>query len=539
MIVSEFMGKEKKLILSVLIPSLIWFLAQVITAVPISATEGRSTSEAHGQNSAITGSSNFQKSGEEVTSCSGTVEWPEYSDNPFTIPTSLPPLSGRGGLIVNFFTNDCLLDYAISQKDGEKGKGIARIAVYDHYGSEVWKKENISLQMNALAENYGLPGWNGPGISAGDVDGDGKVEIVHLDTTNQVIIRNGQTGDIKKTFRMKSPGESNFWGLLKSLIPYNAFTEPSRWGMVQVVNLRGQGPHDAILQSDPLPFDRLMAIRLDTGKPLWSYNDYIGQKHGGFRTADIDSDGRDEVLGVTIIDDDGTRMNAWNYPIQLNTTSAPHIDAIHAYDIDPNIPGLEIVLLEEYWGDHKEANHTALINPDQVIWRTHRENMEPQNTAIGEFDLSSPGLEIWSRSRFETDQKPWVYNAQGRIIASYDINNVKPDDWSEKGIEFIYVIDWDGHGLHHIAAKERHVEGKIAVLHPLTGEFIEVWKEVATHLFVADVAGDTREEIIVFNNETKEIRVYWNPKPGPGKAQRLWRQNHYQRAKDNYNYYSP
>jgi hypothetical protein len=174
-----------------------------------------------------------------------------------------------------------------------------------------------------------------------------------------------------------------------------------------------------------------------------------------------------------------------------------------------------------------------------VIWRKNSDNLEPQNSAIGEFDTSKPGLEIWSRSRFETDQQPWVYDAQGNVIASYVMNDVKPDDWSEKGIEFIYVIDWDGSGQQYIAAKERHVDGKIAVMNPLTGEFIKVWDEVAARIFVADVSGDAREEIVVFNNDTREIRIYWNSDPSPGSSNRLWLDNHYQRAKDNYNYYSP
>ena len=526
----------KKNILSVIFLSLILLLGQVVETVITSAREDQAEEQRHVQNTDVTRESN--KPGELSKSCNWTAEWPEYSANPFKIPTSLPAFSRRGGLIVNFFNDDCLLDYAISQKDGKFGPGTSRIAVYDHSGSEIWKKENISLRINERAEDYGLPGTNGPGISAGDVDGDGKIEIVHLDTENQVIIRDGKTGNVEKTIAIPFPAESKFLGLVQKFTPFKLFTESSSWGMVQVANLRGHGLQDAILQSDPVPFNRLMAIRLDTGKTLWSYDSYIGQKHGGFRTADIDADGRDEVLGVTIIDNDGTRMNDWDYPISINTVDAPHIDAVHAYDVDPTIPGLEIVLLEEHWGAREKLNHTALVNPNKVIWRVDKDNIEPQNSAIGEFDRSTPGLEIWSRSRFDTYQLPWVYDAKGKVIASYVMNEVKPSDWSEEGVEFIYAINWNGSGQQHIAAKERHLDGKIAVLNPLTGEFIKVWNEVASHLFVADVAGDAREEIVVFNNETKEIRVYWNDEPGSGSTQRLWLQNRYKRAKDNYNYYS-
>ncbi|MCA9471520.1 MAG: hypothetical protein MRJ96_01270 [Nitrospirales bacterium] len=473
------------------------------------------------------------------TKCDWTSPWPAYSSNPFSIPTSLPPLSGRGGIIVNFFTDDCLLDYAISQKDGKYGSGVGRIAVYDHDGHEVWIEENIDLRINGNAEHHGLPGWSGPGLSSGDVDGDGKIELVHLDTDNHVVIRDGQTGAVKKTFSIGYPAGSNPLERMKQFLSSYGLTKERHWGMVQVVNLRGQGLQDAILQSDHLPFNQLAAIRLDTGALLWTYEGYVGQKHGGFRTADIDLDGRDEVIGVTILDDDGKKLNTWEYPVTIDTIDAPHIDAVHAYDIDPSIPGLEVLLLEEHWGKSKPANHTTLVNADKVIWRANREYIEPQNSAIGEFDLSAPGLEIWSRSRFDKAQLPWIYNAQGEVIAQYALNDMKPEDWSDSGIEFINAIHWDGNGLQHIAAKERHTEGKVAILNPMTGEFLKVWDETAAHLLVADVAGDAREEIIVFNNKTKEIRIYWNEKPGSGDTQRLWLHNHYQRAKDNYNYYSP
>ena len=64
------------------------------------------------------------------------------------------------------------------------------------------------------------------------------------------------------------------------------------------------------------------------------YENYKGQGQHGMQTADIDGDGRDElVLGSAVLDDNGIPM--W-------TTGLGHNDVGHVADIDPANPGLEI-----------------------------------------------------------------------------------------------------------------------------------------------------------------------------------------------------
>ena len=57
-------------------------------------------------------------------------------------------------------------------------------------------------------------------------------------------------------------------------------------------------------------------------------------------------------------------------------------------------------------------------------------------------------------------------------------------------------------------------------------------------LYVADVSGDWREEIIVISGN--ELHIYENPVANPRPKQpRLWDKQHYRRAKMSWNYYSP
>ncbi len=99
----------------------------------------------------------------------------------------------------------------------------------------------------------------------------------------------------------------------------------------------------------------------------------------------------------------------------------------------PDLPELEVVLLEEELRNFQRVGSTVLANRQGVLWQSDHENLEPQNAAVGEFCLETPGLEIWCRSRHDTDQTPFVFDAQGRVIASWKMDDVAPADWIDRG----------------------------------------------------------------------------------------------------------
>jgi len=473
------------------------------------------------------------------------ANWPNYKQNPFSIKLSSLQnnISGRGGIIVADLNNDGLLDYLVSTQINDSGQGRATIGAYDHFGEIIWVLDNVNIVLNGKAEDNGLPGWSGPGLSVSDIDGDGNTEVIHLNLNNDIIIRDGMSGMVKKKIHVSLPTESIFdrlqrvvkifwyqnWKKAKRALIHPA--EPEKWTHFQIVNLRGRDDNDIILQADPLPFRWLKAVSLIDGKTLWENYEYTGLQHGGFRAADVDQDGYDEIVGAVFIDHDGSVKNNWRY-----RKISGHFDSLFIGDVLKEEPGLEWLLLEE---SHDNDDRTTLLGTKDVYFYHSFNGWEPQNAAIGEFDLKKEGLEIWCRSRFDADQKPWVLDSKGKTIASYRLNDMKPDLWSKKGIEFIYSIDWDGNGKHYLAAKERHVDGKIAIIDPLTGKFIQWWNENAARIYVVDIAGDSREEIVVINSEENEIHVYWNNKKNDTEKERYWDLNHYKRQKLNYNYYSP
>ncbi len=449
---------------------------------------------------------------------------PRFEGEPVVIRLDLPEVSDRnGGIIAADLTGDGRMDFLVTV--------TGHVAAYANDGSKLWVLET-DVRVSTKSEDHGLPGHHGPGVQAGDIDGDGRTEVVFLTQDSVLHVVDGSTGQTKWTAQPPVPDGAE------------------RWEMAIVANLRGEGDRDVILQTTdreqrPLPgTDRLRTYALGRfltayrfadlaegrDQPLWSRDDYFGCAHNGARIADLDGDGRDEVLGGTILSPEGDVLYTLPMPaLRL----LPHLDSIFVADVLPDRPGLEVVALEERGGER-----VFLYDEDGLIWAHHYLRQEPQNAVIGRFVPDVEASQIWCRSRYNTRQKPFVFDAAGNVIATYEMAEAAPPGWTLAGVEVIHTIDWTGEPTQLAAAKERHTAGDVGVFDPITGKFLLRIPEQADRLYVADVFGDWREEVIVLAGN--ELRIYQNPAPNPRPDQpRLWDQPHYRRSKTTWNYYSP
>jgi hypothetical protein len=428
--------------------------------------------------------------------------------------------NGAGGIVTADVNRDGYRDFIITQP--------GFITVYDHYGKNLWSKR-INIRVSKRSERFGLPGLHGPGVQAADIDRDQSMEVLFLTNESILYLVRGDNGEVIKTIRLKCP------------------TGAERWEHLVVANFRGEGDRDILLQATnakgyrmgrylaAYALDDILKNRID--KPLWERHDFVASAHSGVRIADMDGDGRDEVLGGAILNPEGEIL----FQIPLRG----HIDAIIVSDIRPDIPGLEVVALEEGGRerasdsiDSRGGNHVFLYNRERLIWKSHYMHQEPQNAAVGEFDIDNPGLEIWCRSRYDTTQRPFVINAQAEVISNYEMAIKAPVGWTPKGVEVISPIYWTGNRRQSIAVKERHKHGDIAILDPISGNFLHRIKESADRLYIADVSGDWREELIVLSGN--ELHIYSNRRKNPDPTHpRLWTYNYYHRSKMTWNYYNP
>jgi hypothetical protein len=353
-------------------------------------------------------------------------------------------------------------------------------------------------------------------LAAGDVDGDGRCEVVFLTKDSVLHVVEGATGREKATARPPVPDGA------------------ARWEMAMIADFRGRGRDgDILLQATNAKGYRTgrhlaayaVEALLKDGKPLWRTDEFVSCAHNGARLADLDGDGKDEVLGATIYSPDG----------KLLARAAPfrgHMDSVFVADVCREKPGLEVILLEE------GSNQVQVIGAAGAIWRQHFKQQEPQNAAVGRFRAGSDEVFIWCRSRYNEHQKPFVFDSAGKMVFDYAMDDVAPPGWTASGVEVIHTIDWTGARQQLACAKERHRSGDVCLFEPLTGKFVARFTEKGDRLYVADVAGDWREEIIVLNG--RELRIYHNPAPnGRPDEKRLWSNRNYRRLKQCHNYYSP
>jgi hypothetical protein len=258
---------------------------------------------------------------------------------------------------------------------------------------------------------------------------------------------------------------------------------------------------------------------------LWTTDKFVSCAHNGARLADLDGDGSDEILGATIFSPQG-KLLVGASPFQ------GHMDSVFVADICPAKAGLEVVLLEE------GSNHVQLLGPGGLIWRVHHERQEPQNATLGRFKSDSDEIFVWCRSRYDQHQKPFVFDSKGRLVFNYEMDSVAPADWTKSGVEVIHRIDWTGERHQLACAKERHKRGDVCLFEPLTGKFVQRFKTQADRLYVADVAGDWREEIMIISGDELLLHENMESNPRPDHP-RLWTDRNYGRLKQYHNYYSP
>jgi rhamnogalacturonan endolyase len=195
----------------------------------------------------------------------------------------------------------------------------------------------------------------------------------------------------------------------------------------------------------------------------------------GLLTADVDEDGRDElILGATALNEDGTVL--WD-------TGLGHPDPCFVADIDPRNPGLEV-----FFGiEPRRKTHgltLASARDGRVLWfydgptkHVHSKGM------IGDIDPSRPGLEMYAGESDGTEY--WLYAADGTRISSTSFGTLSP-----------LAVWWDDD-----PQKEILVDGRLFKYPDQT-----VLHIAGTPVAVADVLGDWREEIVT--SLPGELRIY-------------------------------
>lgn len=232
----------------------------------------------------------------------------------------------------------------------------------------------------------------------------------------------------------------------------------------------------------------------DTNEKRWK--DYAGQGNHNLRIADVDGDGYDEITyGSMAVDHDGTG---------LYNTRMGHGDAIHLLG-DPTSDRLYIWDCHENRRDGSDLRDAAT---GKVIFQI------PSKSDVGramaaDIDPTNPGVEMWS------SDSHGIRNMKGEVI-----NNVNDADDPQHSNHLVmggrwlsmnFGIWWDGDLLRELLDRETVTKydwenRQVTDMQKFDGQFNNGTK--SNPCLSGDILGDWREEVILRNRESTELRVY-------------------------------
>ena len=433
-----------------------------------------------GRTSGPTGASGVGLSEGAPTSDSVEVGRPVLAERVAVPDPLLHPDGYMGDLRMGDLDGDGAVEFVLYRSVGG-GMKPSFLAAFDAEGEVLW-------QAGKGGEQPARPG----AVTVYDLDGDGRDEVVHFFAAEgrtsgvadscmadvRIQVRDGQTGEVLR--EAATPA-------LKA-----ACGEGANWVHQRILaaDLQGNGrPADFVVKlgTTLLAFDD----RLET---LWTYDIAWRQygRHSAYTPAvgDLDGDGRDEVFGgYYLLEGDGRPV--WEGEI------ARHMDSVVIAEWD----GGETRAIGSGFGHVLDARGKVVLRLGEA------DVPHGQEVRVADFLAHEPGPEMMIRQRGHEPDVITV-GTDGRVLHRFRLN----DSPNHTGMEAVY---WDGLDepalLYNGGVLWRGDGRRFAALPGLpapVGEERMGWY----HAIPADVRGDGREEVVVYNPWDRHVWIY-SPAP--------------------------
>jgi rhamnogalacturonan endolyase len=222
------------------------------------------------------------------------------------------------------------------------------------------------------------------------------------------------------------------------------------------------------------------------------YKGYGGQGNHNLSIADVDQDGKDEVVyGAMTIDDNGKG---------LYTTRLGHGDALHVSDLDPDRPGLEVFDIQERFSDAGANFRDAKTG--EVLWKKASIKAGDDGEGPGR------GLSLNIDPRYRGSES-WVAGAG--ITGMFDTKGNKISTYTPS---VNFGIFWDGDCQSEllnstVIDKWDYENSKtIRLLNARDYNCLSNNGTKSTPALSADILGDWREEVIFRTADASELRIF-------------------------------
>ncbi len=231
-------------------------------------------------------------------------------------------------------------------------------------------------------------------------------------------------------------------------------------------------------------------------------SNYEGQGNHQLSVADVDGDGKDEIIfGAMVVDHDGNGL--W-------TTGLGHGDALHVTDLIPERDGLEI------FGPHEGTHNPGVALKDgksgEVLWQSG--NADVGRAVAGDIDPNNYGAETW-----------W-YRDQVRSATNLVVTSGNPS--------VNFLCWWDGDLSRELmdnisVRKWNYQTQEQEVLLEATGCSSNNSTK-STPALQADILGDWREEVMWRLEDNSALRIYTTNIPTEYKLVTLMQDRQYREA---------
>ncbi|MFK4246415.1 cellulose binding domain-containing protein [Micromonospora chokoriensis] len=297
---------------------------------------------------------------------------------------------------------------------------------------------------------------------------------------------NGQTGAILSTVTYDPPrGTVSSWGdsygnRVDRFLAGTAYLDGQRPSLIMA---RGYYTRAVIAAWD---------FRNGTLTKRWTFDSNssgngaaAGQGNHQLSVADVDGDGRQEIVyGAATVDDNG-RL--------LHSTGNGHGDALHVGDLDPSRSGLEVFKVDE--DGSKPSSYFADARTGQVLWSTPASGDNGRGVSA-DIWAGSPGAESWSS-------------------AASGLANTRGQDIGRKPSSANFLAWWDGDPVRELldgTKIDKYGTGGETRLLDGSGVASNNGTK-STPALSGDILGDWREEVIWRTTDSRALRIYSTPTP--------------------------